>query len=254
MNIKHRTLLVAASIAVVSCNQNTKIDSKENVEITQVSGTKESLSNVLEDKKKAFLVKADSTKISAYEKGILDVKNSGVLEKALKKGDSAPNFTLKNATGEDISLYKMLEKGPVVLTWYRGGWCPYCNLTLRYLQEELPNFKKYGAQLVALSPEIPDQSLNTQEKNKLKFEVLSDIDNQVGLEYGVVYDLPAEIAKRYEVGFGLSEYNGNNKAQLPLSATYIINTDKTITYSYLNADYRERAEPQDLIEVLKRLN
>ena len=251
------TIVISVLFVLSGCNQNTDYTNQLEEEMSQNDNndenTKAPLSNLLEEKKKSFLSKADSAKITAYEKGIQDVKNTGILDKALNVGSKAKDFTLSNAKGDTVNLYQLLENGPVILTWYRGGWCPYCNLTLRYLQEEIPRFEKYGAQLVALSPEVPDQSLNTQEKNNLEFEVLSDVDNKVGINYGVVYDLPIEIAKRYESGFGLSNYNGNNKAQLPLSATYVINSDGTIEYAYLNADYRERAEPSELLDILSKL-
>lgn len=230
-------------------NHPTATDNNNNASSDSTTMLKEELMA----KKKAFLEKADTVKITAYEQGILDVEATGILNSALNIGDTAPNFTLKNAQEKEVQLYNLLKTGPVILTWYRGGWCPYCNITLRYLQNSLPQFKEYNAQLVALSPEVPDKSLSTKEKHELQFEVLSDLDNKVGFAYGVVYTLPDEIAKRYENGFGLSTYNGNNQNQLPLAATYVIDQNKVIQYAYLNADYRERAEPKDIIATLKEL-
>ena len=109
--------------------------------------------------------------------------------KALKQGDKVKDFTLKNAKGEEVNLSVLLKKGPVVLTWYRGGWCPYCNLALKQLQEELAQIKEQGAMLVALTPELPDHSLTTQEKNALEFEVLTDLHNEVARSYGLVFKL-----------------------------------------------------------------
>ena len=211
------------------------------------------LADQLNTKKTAFLERADTKKINAYEKGIQDVAQSGVLEKALKVGDKAPDFQLNNATQQSINLYKQLENGPVVLTWYRGGWCPYCNITLHFLQEKLPAFKEHNAQLLALTPEQPDKSLDTKEKNSLEFEVLSDLDNQVARKFGVVYTLPEEIHNAYENGFGLSDYNGNEKGELPLAATYVIDTSGIIRYAFLDADYRNRAEPEEIVRALAEL-
>ena len=133
----------------------------------------QSLKSVLEKKQLKFIEKASDETKKIYGEGIIQVKLSGITETAKQVGDVAPNFELKNAVGETVSLQSYLKKGPVVLTWYRGGWCPYCNLTLQYLQRELPNFKLNGANLIALTPELPDNSMNTVEKNKLEFEVLS---------------------------------------------------------------------------------
>ncbi|MBQ0788918.1 MAG: AhpC/TSA family protein, partial [Oceanihabitans sp.] len=155
---------------------------------------------------------------------------------------------------KSVSLYNELENGPIVLTWYRGGWCPYCNITLHYLQEKLPEFQKAGATLIALTPELPDNSLSTSEKNKLEFTVLSDVGNTIGKEYGVVFTLTNEVASMYEAGFGLSEKNGDNSNQLPLAATYVIDTNGIIQYAFLDADYRERAEATAILTALNKLN
>lgn len=207
----------------------------------------------LTEKKRAFLAKADTTKIAEYEKGIADVAATGITKNALNVGDTAPDFTLMNAVGEKVGLYQELQKGPVVLTWYRGGWCPYCNITLSYLQETLPAFTEHGASLMALTPELPDKALSTKEKNALEFQVLSDTNNWVAEQYGLKYTLPANIATRYESGFGLSQYNGNAEATLPLAATYVVDKNGVIQYAFLDADYRNRAEPSAILKVLEAL-
>ena len=118
----------------------------------------------------------------------------------------------------------------MVLTWYRGGWCPYCNLTLHQLQVELPEFEANGAHLIALTPELPDKSLSTSEKHNLKFEVLSDIGNEIAKEYGIVYKLTNDVANAYNKSFGIEEYNGDGSNELPLAATYIIDEYGKIVY------------------------
>jgi peroxiredoxin len=171
----------------------------------------------------------------------------------LRAGDIAPSFTLNNQNGESVSLDKLLEKGPVVLTWYRGGWCPYCNLALKSLSDELPAIKALGGTLVALSPELPDKAIITDQENCLEFEVLSDLNNDVARKYGLTFKLSPELADRYEKGFGLSKYNGNTDAELPIPATYIIDRDKTIKYAYVNTDYKQRANPTKIIDELTKL-
>lgn len=209
-----------------------------------------SLQDILDEKKAGFNAKADSVKKQVYADGIQAVIDAKITESALQKGDKAPNFNLKNATGESVSLYTELEKGPVILMWYRGGWCPYCNLTLKAMQDMLPMYKAGGAQLFALTPESPDKSMSTTEKNELDFEVLTDSDNTIAKEYGVVFELTDEVKAYYENGFGLSDYNGNDKGELPLAATYVIGTDGVVTYAFLDADYRNRAEPIAVLNAL----
>jgi peroxiredoxin len=169
-------------------------------------------------------------------------------------GDQAPNFTLTNQTGEEVSLEALLEQGPVVLLWYRGGWCPYCNLTLAAYQERLDDIRAAGATLVALTPELPDRSIGTAEKEGLDFQVLSDVGNEVAREYGVVFELTEGVQASYEKAFGLSEVNGDDSGELPLAATYVIDQSGTIRWAFLDADYRNRAEPGDVVAVLEGLS
>ena len=211
------------------------------------------LDALLSVKRQEAAAKFTEEKKQVYAEGISSVAASGVLENALNVNSKAPNFTLKNALGHSVSLYDELKNGPVVLTWYRGGWCPYCNITLHYLQEKLPEIQKAGATLIALTPELPDNSLSTSENNELEFTVLSDVGNVVGKEYGVVYTLTDEVATMYEAGFGLSKVNGDDSNELPLAATYVIDTDATIQYAFLDADYTERAEVSEIVSALQKL-
>lgn len=208
------------------------------------------LQDQLDEVKNNFESKADASIIKIYNDGINAVAKSGVVEHAKNVGDTAPNFTLNNALEQPVELQEYLKKGKVVLTWYRGGWCPFCNLTLRQLQKELPDFKANNATLIALTPEVPDNSLSTKEKHQLDFEVLSDLGNKIAKEYGIVYKLTADVAKSYNSSFGLNAYNGDDSNELPLAATYVINEDGTIAYAFLDAEYRNRAEPADITKFL----
>lgn len=194
----------------------------------------------------------EGTKI-IYNEGILAVENSGIIQNALQVGDKAHDFSLDNAIGRKVQLSEVLSQGPVVLTWYRGGWCPYCNITLRHLQQRLQDFKNAGANLIALTPELADNSLSTQEKNQLQFEVLSDIDNKVAKKYGIVFTLTEDVAKTYKQAFDLESYNGNDSNELPLAATYVIDKQSIIRYAFLDAEYRNRAEPDDILTALEAL-
>ena len=213
-----------------------------------------SLKDILDQKKEDFNRNADATKKKIYKDGIDAVTNTDILKTAKQTGDKAPDFTLNNATGEAVTLSEYLKKGPVVLTWYRGGWCPYCNLTLRQLQQELPNFKAEGANLITLTPELPDNSISTAEKNELGFEVLSDLNNTIAKTYGIVFKLTDDVAEIYNKAFNMNAYNGDTSNELPLATTYVINTNGEIIYAFLDTDYRNRAEPSQITEVLKTLN
>lgn len=211
------------------------------------------LKQILENQKATSTAKYAPERTVLYEKGIREIDAAGITENAIQDGQTAPDFALTNAKGKNVSLYDQLKNGPVVLTWYRGGWCPYCNLTLRELQKHLPQFKELNATLLALTPELPDKSLSTKEKNELEFEVLSDLDNVMARAYGLVFTLPADVAESYSNSFSMLEYNGNDTKELPLPATYVIDREGKVRYAYLAADYRTRAEPEDILEVLRKL-
>lgn len=179
--------------------------------------------------------------------------NAQNVEQGIRLGDQAPDFTLKDQNGKEVNLYQLLKEGPVVLNWYRGGWCPYCNLELKGLADKATEITQLGATLIALSPELPDKSLTTIEKNSLPFAVLSDTDNHVARTYDLVFKLDAETANRYETKFGLSQYNGNDKAELPIPATYIIDQKGIIRYAFVNPDYKKRANPEDVLMQLTQL-
>ncbi len=246
-----KILLTILLFTLLACENKKGDEIMENETIQTEEYTP--LQKSLDEKKSNFELNADDEKKKDYAAGIQAIIDDGVLDKAMNNGDKAPNFTLNNAKGESITLYDELKKGPVVLIWYRGGWCPYCNLTLKRLQEELPNFKKYGASLVALTPELPDSSLSTIEKNEISYQVLSDIGNKVAKEYGVVFELTDLVAKRYQEGFNLHGFNGDESNTLPLAATYVIDKSGKIVYAFLDADYRNRAEPKDILNSLKNL-
>jgi len=181
------------------------------------------------------------------------IADAGAVETALKVGDTAPDFTLPNAVGEQVQLRALLVNGPVVLTWYRGGWCPYCNIQLNAYNDILPEFEKLGGQLVAISPEIPDSSLSTKERDSLRFEVLSDAGNSVARQFGLVFEIPKLLTDFLVGKLDISVYNGDNSNTLPIAVTYIIDTDSVIKYAFVQGDYKIRAEPSELIEALKKL-
>lgn len=179
---------------------------------------------------------------------------SGLAVKSTGLTNEFPEFELKNATGESVKLGELLERGPLVISFYRGGWCPYCNLELRALQDSLWAIREQGAELVAISPEVPDQSLSTREKNELDFEVLTDHDNAVAKSLGIVHQVDEELDEIYQsFGINVEDHNQDGKNELPLPATYVIDRDRIIRWAFVRADYRLRAEPAEVIEALKQL-
>jgi peroxiredoxin len=177
---------------------------------------------------------------------------SGLAKVARKVGDQAPEIVLPNAKGKTVDVGTLLKRGPVIATFYRGGWCPYCNLELRAFQKILPKIEAAGSALVAISPEKPDDTLSTAEKNALSFEVLSDVGQKVGRAFGLVYTFSDELKRAYqEFGLDIPATNGSDEWALPISATYIIGRDGTIFYAYTDADYRDRADPEHVFEFLK---
>lgn len=190
----------------------------------------------------------------AMERADLDLLASGITERALQAGMSAPAFALPGVDGTVARLADLLARGPVVVSFYRGGWCPYCNLELRALQAALPAIRAHGATLVAISPERPDASLSTAEKNALTFPVLSDRNSAVAESFGIAFDLAEELRPLYtRFGHPLPERNGDERWRLPIPATYVIDRDGTIAYAFIDTDYRRRLEPAEVVAVLGRL-
>ncbi|MGI5427345.1 peroxiredoxin-like family protein [Streptomyces sp. CA-179760] len=183
-----------------------------------------------------------------------DLADSGQADRALATGDKAPRFSLPSATGQTLSLDALLAEGPVVLTFYRGAWCPYCNIALRSLQQHHDVITARGARLVAVSPQIPDESLPLTEKHGLAFDVLSDIGSDTAKQYGLAFDLPDDLAAVYDkLGFDLQRVNAGHPRTLPLPATYVIDRDGVIRWAFVDTDYTTRAEPADILAALDAL-
>lgn len=179
---------------------------------------------------------------------------SGAGANAKLVGDTAPDFALPAVGGQTVSLSSLLGTGPVVLNFYRGGWCPFCNLEFRALQAKLPEMKALGATLVGISPETPDNSLDTKTKHALEFEVLSDVGNQVAGEYGLVCVVDEAVRPLYlEWGIDVPAVNGDDSYSLPIPATYVIDTMGVIQAAYVDKDYTRRMEPMAIVEALRDL-
>ena len=175
-----------------------------------------------------------------------------IKENALRVGDTVTDFSLTDQHGRVIRLADLLSSGPVIISFYRGGWCPYCNLELKALNALLPDFNALQAQLVAISPQLPDASLTTAEKNALEYSVLSDVGNQVAAQFGLVFTLDERLKPIYaQFGLDIPKANGDDSFQLPLPATYVVDQQGLITYAFATEDYTLRAEPSDVLNSLK---
>ncbi|WP_417736168.1 peroxiredoxin-like family protein [Rosistilla oblonga] len=174
---------------------------------------------------------------------------------ALEVGQQAPEFELPNPQGDSVSLSSWLAKGPVVVTFYRGNWCPYCNLQLRAMQQRLPDLRRLGAELVAITPQLPDESLTQIEQASLEFPVLSDQDARVAAEYGVAWKVPELILDhmRNDRNLELATINGGNGSVLPIPATFVLNREGIVTWRFVDVDYRQRAEPDEIVAALQAL-
>ena len=178
-----------------------------------------------------------------------------IKDNALQISQKVENFSLTNHNGENIELADLLKKGPVIISFYRGGWCPYCNLELKALNDYLPQFKTQSAQLVAISPQLPDETLSTAQKNDLEFDVLCDVSNKVAEQFGLLFTLDERIQALYtQFGIDFEHYYGDKSFKLPLPATYVINQEGVITYAFLSEDYTLRAEPIDVMTALESEN
>ena len=182
-----------------------------------------------------------------------DLVASGIAEGSVKEGSAAPEFSLPNAHGEPVASAALWADGPAVVSFYRGGWCPYCNVELRALQARLPEIEALGARLVAITPETPDNALTTQEKNEIAFDVLSDDSNRVASAFGLTFRLPDAVNDLYKGSFGidLAATNGDGSQTLPVPATFVIGKGGRVLKAFVDADYTSRAEPDEIIATLE---
>ncbi|MEM9193768.1 MAG: peroxiredoxin-like family protein [Myxococcota bacterium] len=212
----------------------------------------------LEDELDAFRTASDAKRSeeerAERRRGAKALSQSGIAEAARRRGDPFPSFVLLNATGTEVRTADLLATGPMIVVFYRGGWCPYCNLELRAWQRRLTEVREANATLIAISPELPDHSLSTAEKNELAFLVLSDRDQRVARELGIVHSLPEQtVARQKGKGIDVAARQGSSRATLPLPATYVIDPSGTIRYAFVETDYTQRAEPAAVLEALRAL-
>ncbi len=211
-----------------------------------------SLAQAIQNFQNEAIPQMKSSVIEIMGKGIEDLIADNIGENVLQVGHIIPSFNLPDVNGNTVSSDELLKSGPLVISFYRGGWCPYCNLELNALQGVLHKIEELGGTLIAISPEKPDDSLSTSEKNELKFPVLSDSNNEVARTFGLVFDVPSAVVEvtKKEFGMDLKEINGTDKHELPIPATYVVGTDGVIKYAFVDIDYSKRAEPSEIVKAL----
>ena len=211
-----------------------------------------SLNSVLQD----ALVKSEAQfpaeALSIIRAADEELRDRGVGKDALKAGDAFPDAILTDPHGRDFSFRQIIQNRPAVISFYRGGWCPYCNLELKAYQDLLGEITSVGGQLVAVSPEKPDNSLTTIEKNSLAFPVLTDTENKLAKALGIAFELPAELQDLFgRFGMNLPDLNAGTGWALPVPATFVVDGASKIVLADVDPQYTRRLEPARAIEALK---
>ncbi|MFD0672669.1 peroxiredoxin-like family protein [Cohnella sp. GCM10027633] len=211
------------------------------------------LEEQLADAKNQFTASTPVEALELLERSLRELQDSGNYP-GVSIGEKVKDFTATDALGNKVSLYEELSKGPVVLVFYRGSWCPFCNLQLKAYQRILPQIHAVGAQLIAISPQSPDNSLTIIEKQNLSYKVLSDNNGLAAAKYNILYEVPDYLQHMLEsVGLNLAEYNSTNRWILPVPATFMIDESAIVRSAYVNPNFMQRMEPADILYELQKL-
>lgn len=185
--------------------------------------------------------------MAVLQKATLMLRKSGILNRCLQLGESAPDFVFTAADGSEHNLHQMLEKGPVVLNFYRGGWCGFCRAELEAYEAITPELKKRGVTYLAISPEGPCEG-DALFPEGIR---IHDRGNAIGHAFGIVYPINSEfqeILKSWDLN--LPDIHGCDKWELPLAATYVIRPDRRVIFSHVEVDFRKRFDPALILEQL----
>ena len=188
------------------------------------------------------------------QKALRMITETGTASGAIGVGDTAPEFALPDLEGQTVSLRELRRRGPVILDFFRGGWCPFCSLELRAYQQLIEDIEEAGASLVAISPETPRFLRETAREQDLQFPVLSDHDNRTARAYGIVYTVPSALRSVYE-GFGLDlpARHDSDSFELPVPATYLVDTEGIVRRAFVDVDTSHRGEPADFLAGVREL-
>src|SRR5262245_31693255 len=232
-------------------------------QILRANANRWEISMALQDRLNAFKSEFESgrppynvsrDRIDLMHRATSELIASGQAQRTKKAGDVAPEFLLRDADGKQVSSRELLARGPLVISFYRGVWCPYCNMELQALQEALPDIAARGASLVAISPQTAPNSRKSQRDNKLAFPILSDVRSEVANAFGIRFALPDYLVALYKsFKNDLPTFNDDPAWVLPMPARYVIGSDGVIAYAEVNPDYTQRPDPSELLPVLDRL-
>jgi peroxiredoxin len=183
------------------------------------------------------------------------LERSGIRKQAVKVGDQLPEFELLNQAGKMVSSRELLAEKPLIVTFYRGFWCPYCNVDMAFLQTYMPRIEELGATLVAISPEKPEYSQRIIKRQKLTFDILYDVHNEVAASFGLRWIMPDELIDLYKNKFhyNLKQFHGVDDWTLPVPGRYLADREGIVRYAECTPDYTTRPDPDDLISVLEKL-
>ena len=218
----------------------------------ELPGYKQSLDQYMEKSKK------EKSPFSSSDMAVMEKAGKDLARRmpapGIKVGEKAPDFVLNNALGQAVNLKDKLKQGPVVLVFYRGAWCPFCNMHLHVLQQSLPEFKKHGAQLITITPQTPDKSVEQFKEKGYPFEVLSDLDSSVMKAYKLYFELPAELVEVYKNhGIDIAAFNGEGRNILPVPGSFVIDSKGIVRAMFADTDYMKRMEPSAIIDALRKL-
>jgi peroxiredoxin len=205
------------------------------------------------DEKAASVQRPEQAK-TAINEAFDEIEKRGLVP-GIGVGETAPDFALPDATGQEVRLADRLAAGPVVLVFYRGSWCPYCNLELAAYQEALPHFTALGATLIAVSPQLPDDALSISEKRALTYDVLSDAAQTVIEAYRIRFDLPPHVTEHMldSTLAALAKQQPEGHYSLPVPATFVLDRYGVVRARHVSMAYRTRMEPSDALEAVRRI-
>lgn len=212
------------------------------------------LQNRLDTLKQEFTANVPSEALALMNQETEKLIASDIVENALKVGDTLPNGQLTSINGEQVSIEQLIDGKPLVISFYRGGWCPYCVLELKGLQEIAEDVRELGANIIAMTPENVEHVKETKQKNKVLFDIFSDDASQFAKQLGLVFTLPKSLQELYlTFGLDVQKHNGESKFELPIPTTIIVKPNREIVYLFADGDYTKRSEPAKLLKVLKSL-
>lgn len=241
--------------AFIACGEKQESDATEQQTMNEPKAVSaQPLSSKLEERRNRFREEAPAEVLAIMDKAQNEINSLNLPEKAIKRGDKLPAFNLPGTDGGMISSDDLLQQGPLVVVFYRGSWCPYCNLHLGALQEVLPQIEGLGGSLVAISPELPDSAITSVTEHELAYPVLSDTGLVYASACGLVFDVPMELDSLYQqFGIDVKGWNHSHDSRLPIPATYVVDTDGTIAFAHVDADYTHRSEPSEIVGTLNQL-